>query len=358
MYQNPVIIPALNPPERLIPYVKELIQRGMENILLVDDGSREEFRTIFDALELQKEVTILRHAVNLGKGRALKDAFNYVLLRWGKSACGVITADSDGQHTVDDVVRFQELLDAQTVPEVILGTRDFDEGSVPFKSCFGNKLTSVVFRLLYGVRVNDTQTGLRAIPMSFLGAYCAVSGERFEYETNLLIFAAQQRQNLRHCRIETVYFDGNSETHFRPIVDSLKIYRVIFSNFFRYMLASLSSCFIDWGLFWLFLLPLAMIEETTRIVIATVLARLLSSLYNFTVNRRAVFKSGGTPFRQAARYYLLCIFQMCLSAGFTAGLCHLFGGSELLKKALVDTVLFLFSYQIQRIWVFRERSCT
>lgn len=196
MYKNVIIIPALDPPDRLEDYVASLIENGFARIVLIDDGSGPDHQPLFSRLSLRPEVTVLRHAVNLGKGRALKDAFNYVLNTWPSDFSGVITADSDGQHTVQDVIRVQDELD-KGKNTLILGTRDFSKENVPFKSRYGNRITSGVFRLLYGTYLQDTQTGLRGIPRAFLGPYMTLDGERFEYEMNMLIYNA--RQNTPPC---------------------------------------------------------------------------------------------------------------------------------------------------------------
>jgi len=352
MYKNVIIIPALNPPENLIEYVKELINEGFERILLVDDGSKESIRYIFETLEKYEEVEIYRHYVNYGKGRALKNAFNYVLVKYANDIKGVITVDSDGQHSVEDVIKLHEELERQEKTAMILGTRDFDEPNVPPKSRYGNKVTSVVFRLLYGVQINDTQTGLRAIPVDYMKEYCDLPGERFEYEMNMLIYAAVHKHKMRPSIIQTIYFDNNSETHFRPILDSLKIYSVIFKGFFTYIFSSVSSSIIDLSLFQLLMILLGGEANSLKIAVSTIIARILSSIYNFNVNRKAVFKSTGNPLYQAFKYYALCILQMLSSAGLVAFVNNTIGGSALLEKVVIDSILFLISYQIQRVWVF------
>lgn len=168
MYKNIIIIPALNPPEQLVSYVIELINKGFESIILVDDGSDENKQKIFDELNGFDEVIIFRHVTNLGKGRSLKDVFNYILMHRKDMIKGVITVDADGQHMIEDIIKLHNMLEMQKEPALILGTRDFDKKVVPFKSRYGNKFTSFVFRILYGVKVDDTQTGLRAISIDYI----------------------------------------------------------------------------------------------------------------------------------------------------------------------------------------------
>lgn len=249
---------------------------------------------MFSFLETYKEVRIYRHAVNLGKGRALKNAFNYAFTEWGMEDCaGVITVDSDGQHTVEDVVALQNELNRQTAPALLLGMRDFDDLNVPFKSRYGNKITSGIFKLLYGIKLKDTQTGLRGIPKKYLLQYMDLDGERFEYEMNMLIFGAIHKHSMKQIKIQTVYFNNNSETHFRPFVDSMKIYKLIFSGFFKYLFTSLSSAIIDLLIFHMMTVFLVSMKTEIAIIVSTVIARVISSLYNFLLNRNMVFKSSG-----------------------------------------------------------------
>lgn len=70
---------------------------------------------------------------------------------------------------------------------MILGVRDFDQSNVPSKSRIGNKLTSLGFRVLIGLSVSDTQTGLRGIPNPLIDLSLSIPGDRFQYETAVLI---------------------------------------------------------------------------------------------------------------------------------------------------------------------------
>ena len=125
----PVIIPSLEPDDRLTCLLRDMQKAGIRHILLVDDGSSESYRHYFDEAET-KGCTVLRHAVNLGKGRALKTAFNHCLNVW-PDAPGAITADSDGQHSVPDILRFMQAM-CEHPDSLLLGCRDFDDAGVPF----------------------------------------------------------------------------------------------------------------------------------------------------------------------------------------------------------------------------------
>lgn len=251
-----VLIPALNPPKNLVDYVEELIEKGIGDILIVDDGSNGKSQYIFEKLSSLEEVEVLRNAKNLGKGRSLKNAFNYFLTMSNiEDYEGIVTADSDGQHRVEDVIAMKEAIN-QYPNSLILGCRDFDSDNVPPKSKFGNKLTKSVIKGLYGRKITDTQTGLRGFPKNIILDMIDISGERFEYETRMLIHTFEKNIPIDEITIETIYYDNNAETHFNPIKDSLKIYKVIFGSFFKYLLSSLSSFIVDIVFFQLFLLML------------------------------------------------------------------------------------------------------
>lgn len=347
-----IIIPALNPDDKLVEYVRELIDNGFKNILVVDDGSRAEKKSIFMEIEKYKECTVLYHAINMGKGRALKNAFNYYLINFSVDYKGVITADSDGQHTVQDVLKLEKSM-GENMESLTLGVRDFNRDNVPYKSKFGNKLTRSIIKLLYGGSISDTQTGLRAIPNSVLYKYLDLYGERFEYETTMLIESLHNNIPINEVQIETVYINNNKETHFRPIADSWAIYKLIFTIFFKYILSSISSAVVDFLIFSIFTFILRDVQIGLRIGIATVVARIISSLYNYCINKNIVFKGNGN--NTFLKYYILCILQMCCSMGGVYVLCYYLHLDEIIAKVIVDGLLFLLSFQIQRTWIF-DRS--
>lgn len=348
-----VLIPTLNPDDKLINYIRQLIEIGFENIVVVNDGSDERCKYVFETISKDQCVVLLEHDINRGKGRALKTGFAYCAENYTDCA-GVITADSDGQHSPADTFKVAEAL-CEYPDELILGTRNFNEEQVPFKSRYGNKITTVVFKLLYGRHINDTQTGLRGVGIRYLEEMCRLEGERFEYEIKMLIMAARESVALREVLIETIYIDDNKETHFDPVKDSIKIYKVLFKSFFMYILSSFSSFLIDMGIFSLLsVVILKNISLETNVLVSTVLARVISSLYNFVVNHKVVFKSRGNMLRNALGYYLLAIVQMCCSAALVYLLADMLKFSTVISKVIVDTLLFCISYQIQQRLIFKK----
>ncbi|MDO4566576.1 MAG: glycosyltransferase family 2 protein [Oscillospiraceae bacterium] len=179
----PVIIPSLEPDDRIYEVVEALRQKGFKSLVIVDDGSGQEYRGYFEELA-RRGCVVLRHAINLGKGRALKTAFNYCMLAYPEMI-GCITVDSDGQHSADDTLALAEAL-RDNPQKLIMGCRDFSSDKVPFKNKYGNRITVSMFRIFCGVSCSDTQTGLRAIPLSFMKPLMEVFGERFEFESYML----------------------------------------------------------------------------------------------------------------------------------------------------------------------------
>lgn len=185
-----VLIPAFNPDNKLTILVNALIKLGVENIIIVDDGSENQCADIFESFKMFNQCIVLRHAVNLGKGRALKTGFNYFLNHY-KEFIGLITVDADGQHKCEDIIKVSQTL-SYNQDSLILGKRNFKEKTIPFKNRFGNLITAKLFSFLSGINVSDTQTGLRGIPYQHLLLLIKTSGEKYEFEMNMLIECIQK----------------------------------------------------------------------------------------------------------------------------------------------------------------------
>lgn len=226
-----IVLPSLDPDQKFAAVVKGLVEDGFEHIIIVDDGSDEAHQRWFDEAEQYPSCTVIHHGVNKGKGRALKTAFAHVR-RTLPELDGVITIDGDGQHLLADIVACGERMLAER-DKVVLGCRDFDLPGVPPRSVAGNKTTSRLFRLLYGIRLSDTQTGLRAIPRSCLPLFEQVEGERFEYETNMLLAMKRAGIPLLEQPIATVYDEEDYSSHYNAVKDSWRIFRIMFKGLFR-----------------------------------------------------------------------------------------------------------------------------
>ena len=353
-----VIIPSLNPDEKIISTVQSLVDVGFDDIILVDDGSKEEFKKRFEEAKYFSGVTVLVHEVNKGKGRAMKTAFEYILNNRPNKP-NVITVDGDGQHLAVDVKKCIELLE-ENPHAFVMGVRNFNDENVPARSRFGNKITRTVFRLLCGIKVSDTQTGLRAIPFEHLPLMLQIDGDRYEYETNQLFAVKQAGIEFKETVINTVYIEENQTSHFRPIRDSIRIYGVII----KYIASSLASTLVDVSLFTLLNIIFGRLgfSNEVRIILAEAIARIISSFVNFSLNRKVVFKSKEKFGSTMLRYYILCVCQLAASTGlvylFSTVIFKLSDGSlfDTLIKIVVDTFLFFLSFRIQQTWVFATKK--
>ncbi len=362
--QCALIIPSLSPDERLPSYVQELLQSGFGEIVVIDDGSAPSYQEIFERISAWERVTVLHHAVNQGKGMALKTGTAYVEKHTAFE--GIITADADGQHTAPDTLKMAAALkEGESV--LLLGSRDFSlkNKQIPAKSRMGNRITSGIFRLLYGHWLPDTQTGLRAFPRALFAFMQEVDGARFEYEMNVLMHCAGKHVAMDVVPIETVYHDDNKGSHFHPVRDSWRIYKLLFRNIAKFASASLVATILDLALFTLLnsiaipqLIPKAalvsLFKSDVSVQLATYIARVCSASLNFKLNQNFVFnlkKCKGATLR-----YIVLVVGVMLVSGWTVGMLSqlLPGLNSTICKVMVDLPLFFVNYQIQKNWVFAE----
>lgn len=335
-----VIIPAYQPDEKLVSLVDALERETDYHILVVNDGSDADRAPIFE--KLSERCTVLCHEVNRGKGAAIKTALSYV-----RDECpdedAVVTVDADGQHLISDIVSTCE--DWRQHPDaLVLGSRRFT-GKVPFKSRAGNAITRIVFGLSTGVRVHDTQTGLRVFSTKYIPIMLDMKGDRYEYEINVLLYATRAHIPIREVTIETVYINDNAGSHFHPFRDAWRIYKMIL----LFVVSSLLAAGLDYVLV---LLLSACTRGVVRhwLLISVVGARILSSFVNYFVNRQFVFESKSN--RSVVRYYLVATGILVLNyilMALTVGCMAL-----PLAKILVEVVLYPLSFYLQRRFVFSE----
>ncbi len=352
-----VVLPSLDPDEKLTAVIDGLLEYGFSDIILVNDGSKPENLHYFeDAAAQHPEIHLLHHEVNRGKGAALKTAFNWFLQN-RPDAFGVVTVDGDNQHHPEDTRACCEHM-LQT-GRCVLGCRDFTLPHVPSRSRFGNHTTSLVFKIFCGMTISDTQTGLRALPRDALEILVNVAGDRFEYETNMLLAFKTNAIPFDEVKIRTVYIEENKSSHFRVIHDSWRIYKLILAHFFRYTVSSLVSAIVDTAAFSLLSWLLHTVLQGFALTAAAgVGARVISSLLNFFLNKKLVFKTQVDTKKAMLRYYALALPQMAAQVLLTQGVYALFhisdsaAGLRTVIYAVVMTVLYFLSYMIQQRWVF------
>lgn len=354
-----VLIPAYCPADSLVSYVGKLFEQGISDILVVNDGSGKKYGEVFEKLKKCPVCEVIGYGGNRGKGEALKFGFEYIM-RTKPDCMAVITADCDGQHMPEDVMRTARAV-KEHPDELVLGVRDFSEAAdgskVPLRSRFGNSCSSGIFFLLFRRHLGDTQTGLRGFSAKFLPFMCGISGRRYEYEIQTLIACVREKIPFFEVPISTVYENDNAGSHFRPFRDSSRIMAVMFREFFLFISSSLLSSVVDIAAAWFLMDALRMVirnSDFARIAAATVGARLISMWVNFTLNRKLVFKSGRASRRTMGRYVTLCAVVMVLSSLFVYLTSHYLGLNEKIAKIIGDCLLFFLSYRAQKGWVFHS----
>ncbi|MDQ7991138.1 MAG: glycosyltransferase [Propionicimonas sp.] len=336
-----VLIPAYEPTARLAEVVSGLRRLSPDlAIVVVDDGSGPSYDPFFQAAA-EAGAQVLRHPVNLGKGAALKRGLRHLLA--SRPGEDVVTADSDGQHTPGDILRVARAVAGGH--ELVLGCRAFT-GGVPWASRLGNAVSRGLFRLAAGFAVSDTQTGLRGIPAALVGWAAGIAGSRFEYEQNVLLRCTGAGVAVREIRIETLYFDHNSGTHFRRVADSARVLWPVVA----FAGSSLLAFAID-NL--LFVLLYGLLGSLAWSIL---LARLVSATVNFLVNGRMVFGCRGRGVAGRVAGYLL--LAGALVGTSIAGTWLLAGAGlpALAAKVLVEAALFVASYTVQQRLVFADRG--
>jgi len=328
---NLIIIPSLEPDYKLLKLVDELRKAKLDKIIVVDDGTKNQ--EIFNKLD----VPVIHHSKNLGKGAAIKSAVRGYL-KYYKDITGFITVDSDGQHLVKDIKR----IDNNLKDEVVLGVRNFKLDSVPLRSKFGNFFSSLYFYLTTHQKLEDTQTGLRGIPIKYKDLLLETDGDRFEFEMNFLYKVIDNGGKLEKIQIDTVYEDKrNHKSHFHTISDSYRIYKELIN----YTLVSIISAVIDLGLFSIFNKFLLL-----SIMISTIITRIISGLFNFLMNKNIVFKSYNK--NSFIKYIILFITIMLLSGTFTS-IFNFIKIDTTIIKLFVDICLYVVSYVVQKRVVFK-----
>lgn len=328
-----VLIPAYEPGEALPALTRALMDKGVP-VVVVNDGSATGLE-YFERIRAQGAV-VLEHGENLGKGRALKTGLAWMAEQGYE---GVVTADADGQHSLEDILRVARAL-AGGSRRLVLGIRDVSR--MPNRSRTGNCLTRTLFRLLYGIKLQDTQTGLRGIPLTGenRSGLLSLTGERYEYEMEMLIEAGELfPAGIQELEIETIYLeDSDTSSHFRPLADGGRIYSVLFRHFPRFFLSSILAFLVDYSLFNLLYYLLF-----HRSVPAAVLARVVSAGVNYTVNRKLVFGSS----YHLLGYVKICLVILLAGSGLMYLLVDCLSLPAFLVKPLVDCGLYVLSFAAQ-----------
>lgn len=337
-----LIVPAYHPTRDMIPMLERFLADPEFVPVVVNDGSGSEYDPIF--AQVPEGCVLLTHEVNRGKGAALKTAMSYVLEKL--PACDMaVTADADGQHRYEDIRMVVE--SARRHPgTLVLGSRAFD-GNVPFKSRWGNAITRQVFAIASGVKVRDTQTGLRAFDRACMEKFRDIPGERYEYEINMLLYAAREGIEIREETIETIYIDDNSASSFHPFRDSFKIYACIL----KFAASSMLAFVID------AVMVLIMMAVTGgQVRLSQTVARLVSSTVNFIVNKKVVYQSKQDWLPELVKYTLLAVANLAVNLLLVKPLSDLMAGRFFLAYLIVQVIMYALNFVLQGKFVYNRKK--
>lgn len=338
------VIPAYNPDAHLLTVVKDIQAKSDNMIFIIDDGSKIESEEVFTSLQNDfdaQKIVFIRHAINMGKGAALKTIFNHILTTYPEIE-GVVTLDSDGQHSIPDCLRVLKELE-ENEEAFVLGHRTFSK-DIPLKSYVGNNISKFIYKILLGKTFKDTQTGLRGISRSFMKECLKIKSNRFEFETEQLAISVQQNLNIIEIPIETIYIEDNKASSFRPLVDSFKIYFVLF----RYALSSIVTAIVD------FIVFMIALSFGANVLVANIFARTASIGVQFTLLDKYVFhtKTKILSFFLFATYvYIMGIISAMTQISAVE---HL-GISIVTAKILIEGVLFFVNFAFLRLYIFTKK---
>ena len=209
MTDTVVIIPTYNNAGTLKDVLSRTLAQGLP-IVVVDDGCTDGTREILSGF---KDVTVIAHPKNQGKGAALKTAFRWAL---EKGYAYAVTIDSDGQHYPEDI---PDLLKAKGERTIVVGSRTTRGANAG--GSFANRFSNFWFTAYTGIRLTDTQTGFRLYPLRDLPSLKVV-GNRYEAELSLLLFSAWKGLSLVPVQVR-VNYPKDRVTHFRPFQDFMRI---------------------------------------------------------------------------------------------------------------------------------------
>jgi len=214
--QTVAVIPAYHDEKHIGDIVRRTAQQ-LDHVLVIDDGSNDE--TAQRAREAGAEVIV--HSQNRGKGEAIKTGLRHCLAR---EVTWLILLDSDGQHLPEEIERFLSAAASATQPMLFVGNRMDNASAMPFIRRVVNRYMSRRISHLCGQRIPDTQCGFRMLHQQLIPELLG-GGNRFDYDTEVLIIASRKRYRIEPVPITTVYSDQVSNIH--PVRDAFRFFKLM-----------------------------------------------------------------------------------------------------------------------------------
>jgi glycosyltransferase involved in cell wall biosynthesis len=213
---------AIIPAYREEKHISDITRRArlqLDHVLVVDDGSDD--ATAQRAREAGAEVIV--HNQNRGKGEAIKTGLRHWLDR---QFTYVVILDADGQHRPEEVERFiAAAATADTGAAFFLGNRMNNLAGMPFVRRVVNRYMSDRISRVCGQRIPDTQCGFRMLDRQLIPELLGGGGDRFDYETEMLIIASRKGYRIESVPITTVYSDEVS--NISPLRDAIRFFKLM-----------------------------------------------------------------------------------------------------------------------------------
>ena len=215
-----MVIPSYNE-AATVREVAARARRYCPSVIVVDDGSVDGTVQALAGLD----VTVLRNDENRGKAGSLMRGFDHALAH---GAAGVMTLDADGQHAPEEIPSFFERsLDDPNA--FLIGARRRDQRWASFWRYAANRIADFWIGWAAGRPIEDSQSGFRLYPARLLREVPLKHGreESFVYESEILIEAARRGIALKNVVVSVSSRSGPSPSHFRPLLDVLRIARMV-----------------------------------------------------------------------------------------------------------------------------------
>lgn len=342
-----VLIPSFNPSRKLLTLVNHLLVNNFK-VVIVNDGSESQYNETFALLP--KDVILLKHACNKGKGAAIKTGLRYIEDNLNDYT-GVITADSDNRYSINEILKVSRAL--KKSDDYILGCRKFSK-DLSLKYKIGNIMLKYAFAAACGQKLKDTQTGLRGFRTSLIPELLKIEGTSYDYETNVLLWIMKLDVQIKEIDIDTLYYGNTSSKHFHPVRDSIKIYsrmiKFALSSFMAFSLDFVALLFFKW-------ITSDLIPEFS-LLISVLSARAISSTFNFLINKNFVFKhyDKNSKNHLAAKYYSVVILILCMNYSIINLLYSYIHLPLVFAKIITELCLFFINFTLQKKIVFKEKA--
>lgn len=326
-----ILMPVYNPDERIVNYVKKLKENNYQ-VILINDGSKSEYHSLFE--KMVHDCKIISYPLFKGKGYAIKKGIHYIKEHL-QDKKGIIILENE--YDLMHINHIRTLINKNSQKMCVVHHK-------------GKRFLTKLFSMIYNKEFIDVDSELFAFSMNYIDQMMAVDENCYEVQS--LIQSVQNNQEIEEIQLE------NKQQPFHLKNKTIQIMYVIFLHLIRFISSSIISSVIDVLLAWILLdvLKLWMTSDFWRIALSSLIARVLSTIVNYVINKKYVFKGKTNSKQTAIRFLILTVVITILSTLFVYAASSLHIMSEKLAKPVGDLLLFLLSYSAQTRWVFKNNE--